>query len=172
MTMHGLWPSLTSGAMLETCNQGKTIPVVEDGSALFTDMKTYWRSVMGSNKSFWEHEYNKHGYCYSQKTKNFEVKNYFQTAMGLYKKFEFKDVILKAFGNITNDTVHYTYEEIKAALKKAAPDQHFELSCSSKNKTQYLKEIRFLFDLEFNPISVKNLRTDCNVSKEISIIYS
>ena len=170
--MHGLWPSLTSGKMMETCNQAKTIEVIEDGSEVFTEMDTYWRSVMGPNKSFWEHEYNKHGYCYAKKNKDFVVKNYFQVAMGLYKKLDLQEIITKAFGNIEKNTVHYSYTEIKEALQKAAPQLHLELSCSSKYKVQYLKEIRFLFDLDFNPKQDTSFRTDCNVSKEISIIYA
>lgn len=170
--MHGLWPSLTSGEMLETCNQGKTIEVIDDGSEIFSEMNHFWRSVMGPNKSFWEHEYNKHGYCYAQKNKDLIVKDYFQVAMGLYKKLDLQNLIEKAFGNVTNDTVHYSYAEIKDAVQKAAPQLHFELSCANKNKVQYLKEIRILLDLEFNPLKVQNFRTDCNVSKEISIIYA
>ncbi len=170
--MHGLWPSLTSGSLLEPCNKGDSIEVIDDGSELFSQMNVYWPSVMGPSKSFWEHEYNKHGYCWALKNKDLTVRNFFQVAMDMYKKHDIQDIISKAFGDVSGDTIHYSYQEIKEALQRAAPQLHFELSCAGKNKVQYLKEIRFLFDLEFNPMQIQNFGTDCNVNKEISIIFS
>ena len=60
MTIHGLWPSLKSGKYLDTCTSG--VSIEDDGTPLFDDLKQYWPSFSKSNKAFWEHEYNKHGY--------------------------------------------------------------------------------------------------------------
>ncbi len=171
MTIHGLWPSLSNGGELETCNKGQKIEVIDDGSELFSNMNKYWRSIKGNNKDFWEHEYNKHGYCYALKNNDFEVKDYFQMVWNLYNKFDLKNIMQRAFGDFDNRIMNYSYEEIKEAISKAAPGMQFELSCSDKNRVQYLKEIRFLFDIEFNSMEVPNFKTDCYKNKEISIIY-
>lgn len=172
MTLHGLWPSLSTGNQLEICNQGDKIEVVDDGSELFKEMRTYWLSVTSRDESFWEHEYNKHGYCYSAKYKDFSQKNFFQLVMDLFKKYELDRLVTRAFGEISQDIVNYSYQELKSALQQAAPGLHFELSCNSKNRVQYLKEVRFYFDLDFNPVNITSFRSDCNISKQINIIYS
>ena len=61
MTIHGLWPSLKNGQYLSECTSG--IEIEEEKSELFENLKQYWPSFSKSNKYFWEHEYNKHGYC-------------------------------------------------------------------------------------------------------------
>ena len=67
MSIHGLWPSLSSGATLPDCNSDSLIDIIDNGSETFLKMRQYRPSLTGTNKEFWDHEYNKHGYCYNMK---------------------------------------------------------------------------------------------------------
>jgi ribonuclease I len=91
LSIHGLWPGLSSGQMLEECNNGAQIEVVNDGSDTFKTLEKIWPSLSGSNEDFWTHEYNKHGYCYNKRFQ-FDVENYkifFDKTVELYYKLNF-----------------------------------------------------------------------------------
>ena len=95
LSIHGLWPSLSSGQMLDECNQGEEIEVVNDGSKTFSTMEKIWPSLNNPNVVFWTHEYNKHGFCYN---KRFEIdvndyKSYFNKVIELYNKYNFSTLI-------------------------------------------------------------------------------
>ena len=79
MSIHGLWPSLKSGASMSECNTGTQLSVTNDGSSLITKMKKYWPSLTGSDTTFWSHEYTKHGYCYKMGDSSY--KSYSQKAL-------------------------------------------------------------------------------------------
>ena len=171
MTLHGLWPSLSSGNQLADCNQGNDIEIVDDGSEIFKFMEVYWMSVFDSNEKFWEHEYNKHGYCFSQKTNNFDYKNYFIAVMNLFKKYDLENIVTKAFGEVSNQNVSYSFAKFKESLQKVAPELMFDISCQSKHQVQYLKEIRFYFSQDFEPVENKAFRGGCQTNKDITVIY-
>ena len=69
MSIHGLWHSLSTGVTLPDCNSGSEIAIIDSGSDTFLSMRQYWPSLTGTNEKFWNHEYNKHGYCYLKKFK-------------------------------------------------------------------------------------------------------
>ena len=56
MSIHGLWPSLSSGATLPDCNSDNLIDIIDNGSETFLKMRKYWPSLTGTNKEFWDHE--------------------------------------------------------------------------------------------------------------------
>lgn len=59
-------------------------------------MQTYWKSNDGTDESFWEHEWNKHGTCistldtdcYTNYEAQEEVVDFFKTTVKLFKTLD------------------------------------------------------------------------------------
>ena len=115
MTIHGLWPSLKSGKMLNPCTTGVTI--TDDGSELFTKMRQYWPSFAKSNEEFWEHEYNKHGYCMVEEYGWDDYEEYFNFVIDLHLK-TYEKLIINAFPNSSDTTT--TIESVSFDIPIAA----------------------------------------------------
>lgn len=92
-TLHGLWPSLRNGQRIPECHKGTQIK--PDGSAVYTQMSHFWPSFKGDNIPFWDHEYNKHGFCYSQHTKTTDPKAFFEKVIEVYNSNSYEDLFLK-----------------------------------------------------------------------------
>ena len=81
-------------------------------------METYWINMdMENNKQFWNHEYNKHGFCYNKRinkpTEDYLL--YFNKTIEVYKNIT----------NIANKTInlkdlmkHHLYPGIFAGMNK------------------------------------------------------
>ena len=66
-TLHGLWPSVLSGEIPESCNSGDDIiPNFEDDNdnEFKEKLEILWPGLYSNNTYLWTNEYNKHGYCY------------------------------------------------------------------------------------------------------------
>ena len=67
---------------------GADIDIIEDDIEIFSKMNKFWVSLSGKgNKIFWNHEYNKHSYCYNQKC-DLDVndyKKYFEKTMEIFE---------------------------------------------------------------------------------------
>ena len=83
LTLHGLWPSIV-GEKLRDCNKGAQIDIIFDDKAFSSKMQKYWPSLYGPSKSFWDHEYNKHGFCWVMKYKRTDPDDFFRMTMKLY----------------------------------------------------------------------------------------
>jgi len=88
-------------------------------------METYWKNDDGTDESFWEHEWGKHGTCYSTLEPSCyidyqpqeEVVDFFATTVGLFKQLPTYNYLAAA--NIyPSATKNYTYDEVMAALNK------------------------------------------------------
>ena len=163
MTIHGLWPSLKSGKYLPQCTDGVTI--VDDGSALFTDMKQYWPTFSSNtNEYFWGHEYNTHGFCMVEEKGWSGYNEYFQYVIDMHKK-TFNDLITEAFPDYSDTTVNLTYEEVKKAIQKVIPNATFKMNC--KSSTIY----EFYFYLEKDTITPSTNSKFTNKCKSANLIF-
>lgn len=70
-TVHGLWPDYCNGQYPASCTEDSGIPT-KSGSEIVQllqrydhSLLTYMRTYYGNDPSFWEHEYNKHGTCFT-----------------------------------------------------------------------------------------------------------
>ena len=144
MTIHGLWPSLKGGKYLNDCTAGVTIP--DDGSSFFNDMRKYWPSFAKTNRNFWEHEYNKHGYCMVEEYGWDDYEEYFEFTINLHLK-TYKDLIIKAFPDYKNKTVTLTYEQVTDAIHKVIPNAIFKMKCEAN----YITELDFYLEKDFTP---------------------
>ena len=84
----------------------------------------YWKDYQGSDETFWEHEFGKHGTCMStleptcygpDYSPTEEVGDYFTRAVGLFKTLPTYDW-LAAAGIVPSSTQTYTLAAIQAAL--------------------------------------------------------
>lgn len=155
MTIHGLWPSLKNGDYLDQCTSG--VSIEDDGTQLFEDLKKYWPSFAKSNKDFWEHEYNKHGYCMVEEYGWDGYEEYFQFVLDLFLN-KYKDLIIKSFPNYSNKTVIVSYEEMKEKIRAIIPDAIFKMNCKKK----YIYEFYFYLEKNFSPSVNSRFSNTCN----------
>ena len=160
LSIHGLWPSYTSGIFPQWCNIDKDMEIIEHTK----DMDTYWMNLYeNSDKEFWEHEYNKHGMCYNQRT-NISIDNYlhyFNTTIDIYQKYNLKSIMRDLFSGIfagvneikTSTLVNYLHE-------KFGKDT-ITLTCNEYNGDYYLHEIRFKLNLNLEINNIGSTVDDC-----------
>jgi ribonuclease T2 len=171
-TMHGLWPSYSSGQQIGDCNKGADVKIVEDQSDLFLEMDTKWPSYTSGNTKFWGHEYNKHGFCYTSKYKTQDYKEYFRFALNVFKKHSLDMLMKKAFGDLTGEH-SFTVQDLIGHLQAVLGDLVFELDCKPvSGGHQHIQEVRFFFDLDLKPTTNYPRRTDCKDNKPIFVQFS
>ena len=128
-------------------------------------MRTYWVSGYHTEKYFWGHEYNKHGYCYNQRN-NYDVKNYeiyFQKCKDIFIENNFENLFLDYFkkeeieieaGDIAiNRTKFEKFWEEKGFNK-----YNYLIVCTNikNNETvnnPHISEIRIRYDMDFTLLS-------------------
>ena len=155
MTIHGLWPSLKNGKRLKQCTNG--VRIRDDGSELFKRMKKYWPSFAKTNEDFWEHEYNKHGYCMVQEYNWDGYYKYFDFTINLHLEY-YKDLIIKAFPDVQNKSISVSYQEMKKKLQAIIPDATFLMNC----KSGYLSEFYFYLNKDYTPSTKSKFANKCN----------
>ena len=149
MSLHGLWPSLKSGKEMKPCTSG--VEVVVDESELFKKMATYWGSLGMENKKFWEHEYNKHGYCMVEEKGLKGYRGYFEAVLDLFFEQRFNTLITRAFPDKSETEITVTYSEMQAAIRKVYPNAVFKMNCNSG----FITEFYFYLDKNYAPVNAK-----------------
>jgi ribonuclease I len=157
ITIHGLWPNGENGKQLPTCNSDSLINFEINDDVLQQNMNIHWLSLSGPNKSFWEHEYNKHGYCYAYKY-NVSQTEFFGKAMDLYLKYNFENLLSELMQNPAEEKVEISEEDLRAIVDKQHPELEYDIDCKVKDHENYLAEIRIYFNLEFRPYSPQEAR--------------
>lgn len=145
-SIHGLWPSRQDGSMLADCNDGAEINIEKQ-----TDfMKTYWPSLTGPNQDFWNHEYNKHGYCYNEEIGDMDYTLYFDKVQSLFEKDDLGNIVKNAVGDHPGEEVSFSVTELKQKLGDVLGVECIHITCSKVDGKQYLMELRINMDLDFN----------------------
>ena len=155
-TVHGLWPDNCDGTYEQYCDKSMEVSNVSaiiqaHDSALLAEMQTYWKDYQGDDESLWEHEFNKHGTCYSTLKptcgnlgeNNENVYQYFRIAMNLYSKLPTYDWLAEAGIVPTNDKT-YTKDEIISALKSKSGAEPY-IGCNSDNA---IDEVWYFYHLQ------------------------
>jgi ribonuclease I len=160
-TIHGLWPNGPNGEQLPTCNTLQKINFQINDSNLQEKMDLHWPSLTGPNTKFWEHEYNKHGFCYSNKYGGSQTE-FFRKGMELFLNFGFEELASDLMKNDSEEEVEISMNDLKNIINSKFPNMVYDLDCKLHNKTNYLQEIRFYFDLDFMPFNPpKERKKDC-----------
>ena len=170
VTIHGLWPSLLKGKNLPECNTGTKISIKDDDK--MKEVRTYWPSLNGNaNNVFWEHEYNKHGFCYNKRMNYPEgdYHFYFNKAMEIFKKKNLNRLIINAVGDHEGIQT-FSYSKLYAGIRKVLGGDYFQIVCNTIKGKQYLGEIRVGFNLNFEFTKILK-KTGCSNKKEIIIEF-
>jgi ribonuclease I len=168
-TIHGLWPNL-GGKQKEDCNLGNIIPVEFKDKSVETKAETIWKSFKDDNESFWNHEFNKHGYCWNLKYGKTETQDFFKFVMELYDKLEFGSIIHRAGFSFKQDEQSFSYTELKEQLTKAI-DMNFDIKCLRHEGKQYLNDIFVNLDLNYESLD-GNIGTNCSKHDEIIVLFN
>lgn len=171
MSIHGLWPNREDGEKMEECNTGTQIEIVDDGSDVFEFMHTYWPSLAKPDTEFWGHEYNKHGYCYSEEIgdTDYDYKKYFAKAQEVFQENKLNTLLTDAIGFGQGECT-LSYTELMEKIGGIIGDDTFVITCSYISGKHYLAEIRVSFDMDFN-IRSNVIQGSCPKQKPIYIVY-
>ncbi|KAJ5642429.1 Ribonuclease T2 [Penicillium lividum] len=130
-TIHGLWPDNCDGTYQSNCDSSRAytnisdILTAQDRTDLLSYMQTYWVSDSGTDESFWEHEWSKHGTCintikpscYTNYSPQEEVGDFFQKVVDLFKGLDTYQALSSA-GITPDDSKTYELSDIQDALSK------------------------------------------------------
>ena len=104
MTIHGLWASWYPIRTHYWCHKGCFIQVDIQNKTLLNEMDHYWVGLSGTNTDFWEHEYNKHGYCWSVNNNNYNIQDFFQQRVDFYFGNQFDKIFFNGeFDNLEGE---------------------------------------------------------------------
>ena len=160
MTVHGLWPSLKNGKQLKQCTSG--VKVKDDGSQLFKDMKQYWPSFAKGNEQFWEHEYNKHGFCMVEEKGWAGYEDYFRFVLDLHIQ-TYKDIIIRTYPSSAGTTIKVDYKDFVRDVQRVIPNATLKMNC----KSNYLTEIYFYLEKDYNPSTNSKFSNSCKTANII-----
>ncbi|KAF8659270.1 hypothetical protein AX14_007624 [Amanita brunnescens Koide BX004] len=132
-TIHGLWPDNCDGSYGQDCDSSRAYTdiagLLENQGAgdTLSFMKKYWPDYHGQNEQFWEHEWSKHGTCYSTLNPSClpqgsptgaEAVAFFQTVTGLFKQYDIYNALANA-GITPSNQKSYSRDDLQAALSSA-----------------------------------------------------
>ena len=174
--IHGLWPTYKSGKYTDTCNKDEEIDIIFDDEEYKNRLTVNWPGLYSSEQIMWNHEYNKHGYCYIQrKGKNVETdyKIYFDQTLEIFNEYKYlmEDILPdtpKGLHNITKDKFKQFLSESSFKINPST----YSLICSRNDtkKTDVLNEIRFYYDLKLNMID--DIKSSENCPDNFQIYFS
>jgi len=164
-----MWPSYSNGEKITKCNQGTEVKIHRESTSLFDQMDRQWVSYTGDNSSFWTHEYNSHGYCWIKKYNIVDYRDYFRKTLEIFNKNNLETLMRRAFGDLSG-IQSFGAQQLEDKLQQTS-GLFFDLDCISKDGEQYLREVRFYFDLNFNTYRDDKLPSSCNYSKPVHVIF-
>lgn len=149
--IHGLWPKNSDGSWPEYCSD-KPISITAD-TELY--LLSYWNSYSKSIRKFWEHEWLKHGTCF---TPELDSEKYFQLAIAMYLGGEVLEKLVQ------NDIVPSNYSSYSPEMVRSVFEKKPSLDCKNIGSGNYLRTIIFCFDLELNWIDCPKSKFKCDSS--------
>ena len=159
--IHGLWPSYKNGNIPQECNIDLDVKL-DINQEYFNYVKEYWYSLFNTDENFWTHEYNTHGLCYIKRI-NLDIKNhyleYFEKTMEIYNKYNFSNIYQYLFKDYRFPgirKVNKTY--LISKLGERYGKESFNFTCDKDN---YLDELRFKLDMNFDFTSNANIENTC-----------
>ena len=152
----GLWPSLKTNRELQWCNIGEDIQIEEIPSELFNMMNKYWIDGFSENKDFWNYQYNRYGYCFSQRINEDPLKYifYFQKSLEIYFDYNLKDFMKDIHPGMPPGLNKLNKTYILEKLNERYGLGTYSLTCNrvadlQGNELFLLYEIRLKLDMNF-----------------------
>jgi ribonuclease T2 len=133
-TIHGLWPDHCDGTFDHDCDPSRAYGdirgLLDDNGASDTVsfMDTYWVNINGDNDELWNHEWSKHGTCFStlrpecltdRSIQGAEAIAFFQRVVRLFQTLPTYDWLANA-GITPSRSKKYTLDELTSALQSAS----------------------------------------------------
>ena len=161
-SLHGLWPNLRNGTIEQGfCNGPNDIEIDINNKSLLDFMDAHYVSGYHTNKYFWGHEYNKHGYCFNQRL-NHDVKDYeffFQKSKDMFVENNFENLFIDFFKKegetIKGGDMPINRTRFEAFLdEKGFSNDKYLIVCTNvtdKNiNNPHILEMRIRYDLDFH----------------------
>ena len=164
--IHGLWPSYKSGQYIDTCNKNDEINITFD-ETYKNELTPSWPGLYSSDQEMWNHEYNKHGYCYIRRIgKNplTDYKLYFDQTTSIFKRYiELMEEMLPDTAKGLHNVSKSKFKEFLSESSLKLDPSTYSLICSKNDtkKTDVLNEIRFNLDLKYNLTNEINSSENC-----------
>ena len=168
-TLHGLWPSLQNGQYLLHCNQGSDVPINIYDKDLLISMRNFWPSYSSKDEIFWQHEYNKHGYCRTLRTRANGFLPYFKLGMELFKNYNLSEIISDLVENNKKSEIQIKTQDLRKVIDDKLSDLTYDLSCIKIKSKIFLKEVKIYFNLNFQSFTPIRRRSSCPNNKIIYI---
>jgi ribonuclease I len=151
------------------CGSGQKVKLFIRDNNLKDLMHKYWIAPTFENEKFWEHEYNKHGLCY---TEEFDKKqeDYFRITMEIYQKYKLSTWVKIAIGNVKGSEYSVEYDKLKGLLYRVNPNVNFIIRCVNEGDKQYLESLRIPLDIDFKPAFFGS--SNCNYKQNVIIRLS
>jgi hypothetical protein len=165
---------MTSGKLLGQCNIGTRVNVNIKGETR-NKMNLYWGSLKDTNQGFWDHEYNKHGDCYTKRYNLPNEQQYFDDTMYTYEYYELHKLMEDAVGDSAtrrSNKMKFNFDELRRVIQNAREDLYFQLRCRwDRDETkQYLYEIHLFFDIDMYPM-FHRVDSNCDRTQPIHVTF-
>ncbi|GAM86445.1 hypothetical protein ANO11243_044590 [Dothideomycetidae sp. 11243] len=180
-TIHGLWPDNCDGGYPQNCDASRAYTNIscilaaggEKGQTALSFMQTYWKDENGGDESFWEHEWAKHGTCYStlqpscyaDYTPFEEVIDFFSQTTTLFQSLPTYKWLADA-GITPSSSQKYSTSDVLAALQ-----QPRGVSASISCQSGKLSQIEYAFNVQgsvdggkYIPVDVSGSSSNCGSS--------
>lgn len=162
-----MWPNSLDGNHPNFCSNND-INVDFFPNRLKEKLNKYWPSISSNNKEFWNHEWKKHGTC----TDFTELKNhgkyssmddnilYFEKSLDIFENLKIEEFFMhKDYFN--------SFDDLIKVIKNKYSIENFDSLCfyDNRSRKQYLKELRFKFEKNWELSSNNNLKQESNCYK-------
>ena len=184
--LHGLWPNdsvnFKNSPFTCTSTQANLNTLPAD---IQTTVKTFWNGMYGSQSDFLNHEWTKHGTCWSPEPADLnsvpsEIKtviqtaivtqpksdvdrqiNYIKTAVALGQKYNAFNA-LSASGILPNNSRRLPRSDLDKAFSSYFKVNNFQIICQKdKSGQSLLYEVRFCLDLNYRITECPNKNISC-----------
>lgn len=153
-TIHGLWPSNSTGANPRKCSD--FFDVAQIPQDVITKMNEKWPNLIMNepNKQFWSTQWKVHGSCAESVPGVQNISQYFTKAVKLADMYNIKEILRNR--NVTEGN-NYKISSIQDALKRNTTHLSRITWSKSKCAPNWLFEIRICFDKQFGVINCPNV---------------
>lgn len=161
-TIHGLWPSSTTGNHPAFCNDTplnvtELVPITNQLVKQWPTTRNYTNNFHDDCVFFWEHEWDKHGTCALS-----TVFEYFNASLELNVRYDVFRTLERA-GIVPEATRGYNYNDIFDVLLESFGKTP-EIACTAGN---LIHEVRICLDKESSLIDCSNRQTNCDITQDI-----
>ena len=112
-------------------------------------MDKYWSSYSANDNTFWLHEYNKHGYCFTQRNNLTDFFSYFNFTVNFFMENQFSSMFYDAFYQPNTRLFEVHKQELDMIIQTLYPGAYYKFVCGQKGLRRYLLEIYFYYDMDF-----------------------